>query len=114
MRDSMLHLRHRSLLLLALAACTPKPVIQTASVIQTAPVTTTTIVTTPPATPVEHAQWTRNAVLYEINVRQYTPEGTFAALQRHLPRLYSLGVDLLWIMPVQPIGVKNRKGGLGS
>ena len=53
-------------------------------------------------------------MIYEINVRQYTPEGTFAALDRHLPRLDSLGVDILWIMPVQPIGKKNRKGTLGS
>jgi glycosidase len=58
--------------------------------------------------------WSRGAGIYEVNVRQYTPEGTFAALQRHLPRLDSLGVDILWLMPVQPIGVKNRKGGLGS
>lgn len=60
------------------------------------------------------AAWSRNAVLYEINVRQYTPEGTFAALDRQLPRLDSLHVDVLWIMPVQPIGKKNRKGPLGS
>ena len=60
------------------------------------------------------APWMRDAVIYEVNVRQFTPEGTFAALQRHLPRLDSLGVDILWLMPVQPIGVKNRKGGLGS
>jgi glycosidase len=58
--------------------------------------------------------WSKNAVIYEINVRQYTPEGTFAALDRHLPRLDSLGVDMLWIMPVQPIGRLNRKGPLGS
>ena len=49
-----------------------------------------------------------------MNVRQYTPEGTIAALQTHLPRLKQLGVDILWLMPVQPIGVKNRKGKLGS
>ena len=61
-----------------------------------------------------HPAWSRNAVIYEVNVRQYTPEGTFAALQRHLPRLDSLGVDILWLMPVQPIGKKNRKGVLGS
>ena len=58
--------------------------------------------------------WTRNAVIYEVNVRQYTPEGTFAALQQHLPRLKSMGVDILWLMPVQPIGKEKRKGGLGS
>jgi glycosidase len=53
-------------------------------------------------------------VLYEVNVRQYTPEGTFVALDRRLPHLDSLGVDVLWIMPVQPIGKLNRKGSLGS
>ena len=59
-------------------------------------------------------EWSRASVLYEVNVRQYTPEGTFTAFQRHLPRLDSLGVDVLWIMPVQPIGIVNRKGSLGS
>src|SRR4051812_10092290 len=58
--------------------------------------------------------WSKSAAMYEINVRQYTPEGTFAALDRQLPRLDSLHVDILWIMPVQPIGKKNRKGPLGS
>jgi glycosidase len=57
-----------------------------------------------------HPAWSRKAVIYEVNVRQYTPEGTFAAFQQHLPRLKKLGVDILWIMPVQPIGKKNRKG----
>ena len=61
-----------------------------------------------------HPGWSRRAVIYEINVRQYTPEGTFAALQRRLPGLDSLGVDIVWLMPVQPIGKKSRKGGLGS
>jgi len=61
-----------------------------------------------------HNDWTRNATIYEVNVRQYTPEGTFKAFQQHLPRLKKMGVDILWIMPVNPIGVKNRKGSLGS
>jgi len=61
-----------------------------------------------------HPAWSRHATIYEVNVRQYTPEGTFAALQQHLPRLKRLGVDILWLMPVQPIGKKNRKGTLGS
>ncbi len=61
-----------------------------------------------------HPEWSRHAAIYEVNVRQYTPEGTLAAFERHLPRLDSLGVDILWLMPVQPIGVKNRKGSLGS
>ncbi|HQK36153.1 MAG TPA: alpha-amylase, partial [Bacteroidales bacterium] len=63
---------------------------------------------------VQHPAWTRNAVIYEVNIRQYTPEGTFRAFESHLPRLKELGIDVLWLMPVNPIGVKNRKGVLGS
>ena len=70
--------------------------------------------TTTSAIQVTHPDWSRNAVMYEVNVRQFTPEGTFKAMQKHLPRLDSLGVDILWVMPVQPIGRKNRKGSLGS
>ncbi|MDU1889227.1 MAG: alpha-amylase family glycosyl hydrolase [Dysgonomonas sp.] len=63
---------------------------------------------------VQHLDWTRNAVIYEVNVRQYTKEGTFAAFEAHLPRLKELGVDVLWFMPIHPISEKNRKGTLGS
>jgi len=59
-------------------------------------------------------EWTKNSVLYEVNIRQYTPEGTFKAFETHLPRLKELGVDILWIMPIHPISLKNRKGSLGS
>jgi len=62
---------------------------------------------TPPA-------WTRTAVMYEVNVRQYTPDGTFQALRPHLPRIKALGIDVIWFMPVQRIGRLNRKGSLGS
>ena len=55
-----------------------------------------------------------NSVVYEMNVRQYTPEGTFAAAQQELPRLAELGVDIVWLMPIYPIGVEGRKGQLGS
>ncbi len=61
-----------------------------------------------------HPDWAYDAVVYEMNVRQYTPEGTFAAAQAELPRLKELGVDILWLMPIHPIGVKERKGTLGS
>ena len=61
-----------------------------------------------------HPDWTYDAVVYEMNVRQYTPEGTFAAAAEHLPRLQELGVDIVWLMPIYPIGVKERKGTLGS
>ena len=49
-----------------------------------------------------------------MNIRQHTVEGTFAAFQKDLPRLKKMGIDILWLMPVHPIGVKNRKEGLGS
>ncbi len=61
-----------------------------------------------------HPDWDYDAVVYEMNIRQYTPEGTFAAAQAELPRLEELGVDILWLMPIHPIGVKERKGTLGS
>ena len=54
------------------------------------------------------------ATIYEVNIRQHTPEGTINAFADDLPRLKELGVSVLWIMPIQPIGVKNRKGSLGS
>ena len=63
---------------------------------------------------VVHPEWSKNSVLYEVNVRQYTDEGTFNAFAEHLPRLKALGVDVLWLMPTFPIGVLNRKGELGS
>ncbi len=61
-----------------------------------------------------HPEWSKDIVLYEINLRQFTEEGTITALVEHLPRLKELGVDVLWFMPVHPIGLKNRKGELGS
>jgi glycosidase len=59
-------------------------------------------------------EWSKNATIYEVNVRQFTPEGTFQAFEKHIPRLKKMGVDILWFMPINPIGVKNRKGSLGS
>lgn len=61
-----------------------------------------------------HADWTYDAVVYEMNVRQQTPEGTFAAAEERLPFLRDLGVDVIWLMPIHPIGEKHRKGSLGS
>jgi glycosidase len=63
---------------------------------------------------VVHPEWSKNSVVYEVNVRQYTKEGTFNAFAEHLPRLKQLGVDVLWFMPINPIGIKNRKEALGS
>ena len=59
-------------------------------------------------------EWSKDAVMYEVNIRQFTPEGTFAAFAKHLPRIKDLGVDIIWFMPIHPIGKKNRKGNLGS
>ena len=59
-------------------------------------------------------EWAKNCNIYEVNTRQYTPEGTFKAFQKQLPRLKKMGVDIIWMMPINPIGVKNRKGTLGS
>jgi glycosidase len=67
-----------------------------------------------PLTSVVHPEWVKNATMYEVNIRQYTPEGTFNAFAAHLPRLKELGVDILWLMPIHPIGEVNRKGSLGS
>jgi glycosidase len=61
-----------------------------------------------------HPEWSKNAVIYQINTRQFTFEGTFRAAEDHLPRLNALGIDILWLMPVHEIGIKNRKGSLGS
>ncbi len=63
---------------------------------------------------VQPPEWSINANIYEVNTRQFTPEGTFNAFAEHLDRLHDLGVDILWFMPIQPIGEKNRKGSLGS
>jgi len=62
----------------------------------------------------KHVDWSRNANIYEVNIRQYTPEGTFKAFEKHLPRLKKMGVDILWIMPIHPVSELNRKGTLGS
>lgn len=58
--------------------------------------------------------WADNAILYEVNIRQYTPEGTFAAFQKHLPRLRDMGITILWFMPITPISQIGKKGTLGS
>ena len=63
---------------------------------------------------VNHPEWSKNANIYEVNIRQYSPEGTFKAFKEDLPRLKEMGVKILWLMPIQPIGEENRKGTLGS
>jgi len=67
-----------------------------------------------PAVRLTHPEWSKNAVLYQLNTRQFTKEGTLKAATAQLPRLKALGADVIWLMPIHEIGVKNRKGTLGS
>ena len=67
-----------------------------------------------PYVKLKHPEWSKNATIYQINTRQFTQEGTFRAAEQQLPRLKELGVDILWLMPINKIGEKNRKGTLGS
>lgn len=62
----------------------------------------------------KHPEWILQGNIYEVNIRQYTPEGTFNAFAKHLDRLQKMGVQTLWFMPINPISVKDRKGSLGS
>ena len=62
----------------------------------------------------EHPLWSYDTNIYEVNVRQYSPEGTFEVFKKHLPRLKDMGVEVLWFMPITPISIKGRKGSLGS
>ncbi len=59
-------------------------------------------------------EWHKNATIYEVNLRHFTPEGTLQAFNQHLPRLKEMGIDILWFMPVHPISKLKRKGELGS
>jgi alpha-amylase len=61
-----------------------------------------------------HPAWILQGNIYEVNVRQYTPEGTLNAFARHLDRLQKMGVQTLWFMPLNPISQRDRKGSLGS
>ncbi|HJY23411.1 MAG TPA: alpha-amylase family glycosyl hydrolase, partial [Hanamia sp.] len=61
-----------------------------------------------------HSKWSYTANIYEVNLRQYTLEGTFEAFAKSLPRLKDMGVKILWFMPITPISQKDRLGELGS
>lgn len=61
-----------------------------------------------------HPDWSKNATIYEANIRQHSPEGSFKKFEAYLPELKKMGVKLIWLMPINPIGEKNRKGTLGS
>lgn len=59
-------------------------------------------------------QWIQHTTIYEVNLRQYTHEGTINAFAAHLPRLKDMGVETLWFMPITPIAQKGKKGSMGS
>jgi glycosidase len=109
------------LLLLAviLAACDAVPVAPspTATSAQQA---LATAISAPAASPTTRRQvaiapeWARDAVLYQVFVRAFTPEGTLAAAAARLPDLKDIGINLIYLMPIHPIGKLNRKGSLGS
>lgn len=60
------------------------------------------------------SEWKHNTNIYEVNVRQYTEEGTFRAFEKEMPRLKAMGVKTLWFMPITPISQKVKKGTMGS
>jgi len=94
-----------SVMAAALMACGPgnQDTVKVAPQTEAAPVS---IVKTP--------EWAKNAVIYQINTRQYSEVGNFKAVEADLARIKSLGVDILWFMPIHPIGELKRKGSLGS
>lgn len=63
---------------------------------------------------ITHPEWSYNQTIYEVNIRQFSAEGTFKAVEQQLPRLKELGVGIIWLMPIHPIGELNRKGSMGS
>lgn len=68
----------------------------------------------PNATVDGHPAWIERSNIYEVNVRQYSKEGTFKAFAKNLERLKKMGVEVLWFMPINPISKKDRKGLMGS
>jgi glycosidase len=62
----------------------------------------------------KQVSWANTASIYEVNIRQYTAEGTFKAFEKHLPRIKEMGIDIVWLMPITPISYVNKKGSLGS
>ncbi len=63
---------------------------------------------------INNPDWVKSATLYQINTRQFSAEGTFREVEKQLPRLKELGIDIIWLMPIHPIGERNRKASLGS
>lgn len=94
------------LLIVLVAACRNKPV-------KTEPAVSDSGAAAP-VNVVAHPAWIQQSNIYEVNVRQYTKEGTFKGFAASLGRLKDMGVEILWFMPINPISKKDRKGTLGS
>jgi len=62
----------------------------------------------------KQVSWANTASIYEVNIRQYTADGTFKAFEKHLPRIKDMGIDMIWLMPITPISQLQKKGSLGS
>ncbi|NMH61337.1 alpha-amylase family glycosyl hydrolase [Alteromonas ponticola] len=62
----------------------------------------------------EQPEWSKNAVIYQVNTRQFSSQGNFSGVENELKRIKSLGADIIWLMPIHPIGEMHRKGKLGS
>ena len=58
--------------------------------------------------------WANGSNIYEVNIRQYTAEGTIKEFCKHIPRLKDMGVGILWLMPITPISLEKRQGKWGS
>lgn len=63
---------------------------------------------------VKSADWVKNSIIYCVYLRSFSREGTFEALEKRIPELKELGINVIWLMPIHPVGLKNRKGTLGS
>lgn len=99
-----------------LSGCAQKTAPKTESTQNTEEKSEETVMVEPTAAPGPRYQveWAKDAVIYEVNVRQYTPEGTFAAFSAHLQTLKDMGITTLWFMPIHPISETKRSGTLGS
>lgn len=58
--------------------------------------------------------WARDGVIYEIFPRAFSPQGNFAGVTAELDRLKELGINILWLMPIHPVGRERAKGSIGS
>ena len=68
----------------------------------------------PQSQSVQHPEWSKNLAIYEANIRQFSKAGDFKSFEAYLPELQKMGIGIVWLMPIHPIGELNRKGGMGS